>query len=240
MLAVHTHAASSAACEDVSMLLVAGDLWADESTEEHHGGRADRGRRVMQPALGSDVGQRELQHRARQAHVLRHHELDTGKPAHVAPADLNELVWVAIGKQLPPVPKPFLVGVADRFDVRLDDDAPAVLAPEVELGGRELNVRRYRLERLPGPALYAFPTDVGPMPAAVQEARLGVAERRGDLLVARPDVVRAQLAELVDDGDRTLHGARLAGCHQFVAPAHLTRSRSGGRRTNPLRQSGGC
>jgi hypothetical protein len=201
--AIHAHAARSAASEDVVMAVVAGDGRADEPAIEDDSRNSDRGRGVVQAAFRPDVRARELKHRAGKPDIVRRHELDITQPARITPSDLDELSRMAIGERLPPVPEPCLVGVPDRLDVRLDDDAAAELATEVELGGRELDVRRYRLERLPCPALDVLGADVGPVAAAVQQARLGVAERYGDLLVASPDVVRAQPAKLIDDCDRT-------------------------------------
>lgn len=219
---------------------VPGDLWADEPTEQHYRRNADGSCRMMQPTLRADVRDREFHHRAREPNSVGRHKLDTLQTANVAPANLEKLPRVSIGEFLPAIPEPRFVGVPDSLDVRLNDDAAAVLATELLFDRRECNVCRRWPERFPRPTLDVLLCDVGAKAAAVQRARLRLSKRCRDLLVAGPDNVGSQPAELIDDRDRALHLAGLAGCHQFVAPAHVTQSQSGGSKTNPLRPSSGC
>lgn len=231
MLALDAHAARLAAGEEVVVVLVSGDVRRDEPTEQHDSRDANGCGGMMQATLRPDVRARELQNRARKANRMRRDERHSLEAAHVTPSDLNELAWVSVHQSLPAIPEPCFVVVADSLDVGLDQHLSAVLAPELKFGRRELDVRRRRTERLPRPPILRLGSDVRTVAAAVHQHRLGVAERRRDVLVADPDVVAAQAVIAVNDRDRARQRARLTSCHQFVAPAHAIQSRPGRTRS---------
>lgn len=126
------------------------------------------------------------------------------------------------------------------LDVGLEYDPAGGAQPERFFLWRENDEGRLRRVGAPDPSFLALGRDVRPVPAAVAHAQFAGPHDLGDVRNVLPQIVLAQPAVRVDDGDSLVavllaQPAGVAGGHQFVAHPHHGVSVSLNAMTLPLR-----